>query len=208
MSKTSHFSARSQLVRLARLGVGVVALVGALSVRAITTTSAGFTPFVSQSLPQVARGDFDGDGRSDVAVIRDAVHSKISITLSGSLDALQLEGTAAGLASVIEGDVDHDGDLDLVAASSSGDVLIWLNDGRGHFTRQKAPARGWSDGPVLIETSRAEFVAVGTTAPSIDPKNVAGAPVAITEVRRSAAPVAFTLRFLTVPALRAPPSPV
>jgi hypothetical protein len=32
--------------------------------------------------------------------------------------------------------VDHDGDLDLIAATPTGDMLVWINDGHGGFTRQ------------------------------------------------------------------------
>jgi hypothetical protein len=36
---------------------------------------------------------------------------------------------------VVAGDVDHDGDLDVVASLGSLDLAIWRNDGAGHFTR-------------------------------------------------------------------------
>ena len=36
---------------------------------------------------------------------------------------------------VVAGDVDHDGDLDVVASLGSLDLAVWRNDGAGHFTR-------------------------------------------------------------------------
>jgi hypothetical protein len=36
---------------------------------------------------------------------------------------------------VVAGDVDDDGDLDVVASFGSLDLAIWRNDGAGHFTR-------------------------------------------------------------------------
>jgi hypothetical protein len=36
---------------------------------------------------------------------------------------------------VVAGDVDHDGDVDVVASLGSLDLAVWRNDGAGHFTR-------------------------------------------------------------------------
>jgi hypothetical protein len=85
-------------------------------------------------LPQRAFGDLDGDGRSDVASIQDSGRgSHILVGLSGSSTHIELTTPVSAL---VEGDIDHDGDLDLVAATPSGGVIVWLNDGHGHFTRQ------------------------------------------------------------------------
>jgi hypothetical protein len=40
----------------------------------------------------------------------------------------------------VEGDVDRDGDLDVIATTSTS-VVLWLNDNRGHFTSREIPAR-------------------------------------------------------------------
>ena len=94
----------------------------------------GFTPFVQQALPQGAPGDFDGDGRPDVALIQDGTAGpRVAVRLSGSAGAVMLDAEVVG---VIAADIDHDGDVDLVTAAPSGQVVNWLNDGRGRFTRQ------------------------------------------------------------------------
>jgi hypothetical protein len=36
---------------------------------------------------------------------------------------------------VVAGDVDRDGDIDVVASVGSLDLMVWTNDGAGHFTR-------------------------------------------------------------------------
>jgi len=45
-------------------------------------------------------------------------------------------------------DIDADGDLDLVASDGSLDLLVWSNDGTGHFTR-KYPARDQRSGSLM-----------------------------------------------------------
>jgi len=55
--------------------------------------------------------------------------------------ALQLPGVEPGTKVVAAAlaDIDADGDLDLVASDGTLDLLVWSNDGSGHFTR-KYPA--------------------------------------------------------------------
>jgi hypothetical protein len=108
-----------------------------------------FTPYVTPSPPQRADGDFDGDGRIDTALIENrAGAARILIQLTSSSSAFDLDPAVTG---IVQGDIDHDGDLDLVAATSSGELLIWINDGHGHFTRQAAArTSAFSGEPVLV----------------------------------------------------------
>ena len=126
-----------------------------------------FTPFTSATLPQHAIGDFDGDGQLDVANIdpHGLDHSDISITLSGSRDVVRLDASVAAL---IEGDVDHDGDLDLLATTRSGDILIYVNDGHGQFTRRtQSSAHTLSGQPALQSHDGQPLVTAITTAPAL-----------------------------------------
>jgi len=45
-----------------------------------------------------------------------------------------LEG---GLVAAVRADIDADGDLDLVATDRALNLLVWVNDGSGHFTRER-----------------------------------------------------------------------
>ncbi len=49
--------------------------------------------------------------------------------------------TSAQFVSVVADDVDQDGDLDVVASVGSLDLLVWQNDGAGHFTRLPSSQR-------------------------------------------------------------------
>jgi len=166
--------------------------------------SAPLTPFVPQAPPQRAFGDFDGDGRVDAALLEGVTGDRrISVRLSGSAGAVRLDATVTG---VIEGDIDHDGDLDLVAATSSGDVLVWLNDGHGRFTRQAAsPTRGVSGEPVLNRTVWPESMAIGIRVPLLRSPDRSEAVVGVTRIRAPAVGIVRDVPGSTLPALRAPP---
>jgi FG-GAP-like repeat len=165
-----------------------------------------FTPDVWNSPPQHASGDFDGDGRPDVARIQDRNgRPHIAVLLSGSSTDVRLD---AAVAALIDGDVDHDGDLDLVAATAAGDVLIWLNDGHGRFTRQEqSPWRGFSSEPAVAHADWNATTAVGVAAPLVAPPNSPETPVVVAQIRPPNAPLDFNLSFLNPRTLRAPPSP-
>jgi hypothetical protein len=146
-----------------RLALGAVILIAALPVARSARASgrSSFATYRSSKPPHRAQGDFDGDGRIDTAVIEErAGESRLSIQLSSSASAFDLELSVTG---VVEGDIDHDGDLDLVAATSSGDLVIWLNDGHGRFTRQRAStARSLASDAVTFESTSQELCAIGS----------------------------------------------
>jgi hypothetical protein len=73
--------------------------------------------------------DLDGGGAVDTAVLRG---DEVAVTLSErnvTLDLRALAGTTA----LAVGDIDHDGDLDLVSLGRDG-VRAWINHGSGAFT--------------------------------------------------------------------------
>jgi hypothetical protein len=191
--------------RIARLAAGATLCGAALLVAwFLPKTPDAFAPFVPQAPPQLALGDFDGDGRVDAAIIHDRSGERgISLQLSASTSTVDLEVPVKG---VIERDIDHDGDLDLVAATLSGDVVIWLNDGHGRFTRQDASrTRSPSNEPVIIPTVWSGLLAIGLKVP-LPPSHDRGAPVVIVaHVRGSTVSIARAIRCSTLPALRAPP---
>jgi hypothetical protein len=164
------------------------------------------TPFVPRALPQRAAADFDGDGRPDVAFIQDNRDgSHVSVTLSGSADELTLEVNGV---SVTASDIDHDGDVDLVVTTSSNQVVLWINDGRGHFTLEQEPqrSRGLSPATTVVDSSRDQPVTNGPAAPHVVVHSrQRETAVAVTQIRPPTVPLDVDLSFLSPPSLRAPP---
>ena len=128
--------------------------------------------FCADQLPQsgsaVAVGDFDGDGRPDLLL---ADTGRLLSTL-GPLTLLHNDGemhfsdvtARAGLAgygawSAIFGDLDNDGDADLVLggrsatepASEHGDVLVFYNDGHGRFAPPVTSTRWGAGVPLALD---------------------------------------------------------
>ncbi len=68
-------------------------------------------------------------GAGHVGAIADAPRSQTDLQLPGIEPGTRV--VAAALA-----DIDADGDLDVVAFDGSLDLLVWSNDGTGHFTRR------------------------------------------------------------------------
>ena len=189
--------------RLLYLSLGIVLLAGTHWVAA-RRISANFTRFVPSAAPQRASADFDADGRPDIAVIQ-AGGSRILLALSGSSNAATFEVNAT---SIVASDIDHDGDFDLTVATSTNQIVIWLNDGTGHFT-QKEPSQspGLFAATTVFAGSWPEILAsLGPPTPSAagfsrGPETA----VVSTQVRLPTAPAPFTLGFLALPSLRAPP---
>jgi hypothetical protein len=160
---------------------------------------------VGVHLPHRAIGDFDGDGRSDSAEIQDSADGlRISIALSGPSGTANLKAAATEL---VGADVDHDGDIDLVALTSAGEVLILLNDGHGRFTRQEASRTNYlSEVPVADASAQSQAAMVAVNAPLVIPHLRREAAIAATRIRPPTAPLPFELAFLSFQSLRAPPA--
>ncbi len=87
----------------------------------------------------VALGDVDGDGRPDIFLASEETPAALyhndggmhftDVTTTSGLDFRGVATTSAVLA-----DVDGDGDLDLIVGTFGGPVLLFTNDGHGHFT--------------------------------------------------------------------------
>jgi hypothetical protein len=189
--------------RLLHLAFGVLLLVGTRWA-AVPRATGAFSPFVPHALPQRVAADFDADGRPDVAFIQDHRDGfRVGVSLSGSPDTVTLEVNAV---SVAAGDIDHDGDTDLVMVTSSNQVVIWLNDGRGHFTEQESPSRALLPATGTVDASRDEPMALGPRAAHVvGPSRRAETAVVATQIRPPSVPLAVALSFLSLPSLRAPP---
>lgn len=64
-----------------------------------------------------------------------------AVALPDGFAAAVDRATSAQFVSVVADDVDQDGDLDVVASVGSLDLLVWQNDGAGHFTRLPSSQR-------------------------------------------------------------------
>jgi hypothetical protein len=193
------------LRRFSYLSLGILVLVGARW-EAVSRASGAFTDLAPLTVPQRAAADFDADGRADVAFIQAQGGSRVWVTLSGSPDAVTFETNAV---SIVANDIDHDGDVDLVATTSSNQVVIWINDGRGHFTQEqeRLPSSDLSLATTVVDSSsRDQPVASGPAAPQFvvhSRRNKAG--VVATQIRRPTAPRGVTPSFLSLSSPRAPP---
>jgi hypothetical protein len=165
-----------------------------------------FTPYVTPAPPQHAEGDFDGDGRIDTASIEDrAGAARISIQLTSSSSSLDL---GPAVTSVVEGDIDHDGDLDLVASTPSGELLVWINDGHGHFTRQVAAyTSAISSEPVLVRSVVDQPFAVNVRIASLSSSGANATRLVRTTMRPRRLRQATRTLNIALPLLRAPPAP-
>ena len=113
-------------------------------------TFGAFMPYLSQPLfysPgfDVAVGDFNGDGKLDLAV---STYGSPTITiLLNNGDGTFAAGTpVAGTGPLIAADFNHDGKPDLAVSAGSG-VQIWLNNGDATFVSGGAYSIG--SGPMI-----------------------------------------------------------
>ena len=98
-------------------------------------------------------GDFNGDGKLDLAVVNNG-SSTVSILLgdgTGNFTLASSPATGSSPVSVAVGDFNGDGKLDLaVANEGSNTVSILLGDGTGNFTLAASPATGLAPVSVAV----------------------------------------------------------
>jgi hypothetical protein len=106
------------------------------------TFTAGDTEQVSQNTGDLVTGDFNGDGRTDVAAtaaLEPGFHL-LQGTGSGELTGRSLNyipsGPEAIPTTIASGDFDGDGKPDIVLGDWSGVIWIWFGNGDGTFERK------------------------------------------------------------------------
>ncbi len=93
-------------------------------------------------------GDFNGDGKVDLAVVDAATSTNLYILLGngdGSFANPKTIGGIAPISSIVSGDVNGDGKTDLVLAYYNGTVGVLLGNGNGTFQ----PVVTYSVGPAV-----------------------------------------------------------
>jgi len=185
----------------------IAALATIVSICAPSRRAGGFHAIELAALPHYATGDFDGDGRADFAGIQDPNGaSRLVVSLSSSASRVDMNVTAS---SIVQGDIDADGDLDLIAATPAGDLLVFINDGHGHFARHEpAPHRTLSSESSIDDAPMSVFAGVGATSPFVSPDVRHLRRAIASRIRPPTSRVVHPLAFLSFVSLRAPPSAI
>jgi len=96
---------------------------------------------------QPVLSDFDNDNTIDRAILRHSGGRKTIHVVSGgpAWTTLSFDSNTLDRGALVSGDIDHDGDQDLVWISHSADRFVaWLGDGHGNF-------RASTDGSIALD---------------------------------------------------------
>jgi len=109
---------------------------------------------VADSVSSVAVGDMNGDGYLDIVVgsysDQDSVYLNNGAGYFPNTDVYTRPfGTGDWTASVVVGDMDSDGDLDIVSGTGNQNA-IYLNDGKANFVRRVFDPSGWDTQSVAV----------------------------------------------------------
>ena len=102
-------------------------------------------------------GDLDGDGDLDVFGANDGTNSIWLNSGSGIFtSAGHLAGSAGLSYGIVLGDLDGDRDLDAVIAMNSQNEEVWLNDGKGQFSKHSQVLQTGFTGHVTLGDANAD----------------------------------------------------
>ena len=135
----------------------------------------GTTPFDSATIVElgaaslkgnsIASGDIDGDGDADIVLGSSGDYVRVFTNDGfGNFEESVIEDPGAATAinfsvsSVLLGDLDRDGDLDVLAARDNVDTRIYLNSGGGQFTE---PVQAVTASGAANSASSADVAALG-----------------------------------------------
>ncbi len=126
------------------------------------TFTSSFFPLEFLGSQSMAVGDFNGDGKPDVAVTNSGANGvNVFLNDGGGLSAVSaIPATGDSPSSIAAADFNGDGKLDLaVANSGSNNVTILLGNGDGTFTAAASPATGTASNSVAVTDFNGDGVA-------------------------------------------------
>jgi hypothetical protein len=133
-----------KVVWLLSASLALTPLLGAVVKVAPATHKVGWTPSPSVLPSSQVLSDFDGDHKVDTAELS-SIGSIRNITVrlgKSTWKSLVFDSGVTSRGQLFSGDIDSDGDIDLIWLSeeSPRKVVIWLGDGQGDFSM--APSSG------------------------------------------------------------------
>lgn len=141
-------------------------------------TAAPNSPFTAGTpVEKIAVGDFNGDGKVDLAVAADSATAAITILLGDGTGNFTPAGSATGSIggpfSVVVGDFNSDGIQDLATTGNGSDVVILTGNGDGTFTVDGTTTALDAAGRGLAEADfdgdgKADLVAVAQSADEVE----------------------------------------
>jgi hypothetical protein len=118
--------------------------------------------------------DLNGDGRTDHIRIVDADGRRGLVVHFGGGSGILLK-TPWRVSRLVAGDVDRDGDVDLLGTTERAELVAWINYGRGRFAlaQRRAP-------PDTLLACAASTIHRACPEPRIDPGLTSDATIAVT----------------------------
>lgn len=114
----------------------------------------GFLGTLLIAAPAAAGSRHHHERRIDSVTIRpEGRGSLLAVTFAGEFHTRLLRSSDRIQAYAVA-DVDNDGDLDILAASTRHGLLLWRNSGRGHFELARPPR---SRAPALVRSGLRRF---------------------------------------------------
>jgi hypothetical protein len=127
-----------------------------------TFTASPASPLTDIQPQSIASGDFNGDGNPDLVVANggsgaDSIPGSLTVLL-GNGDGTFVQPTTSlplgqandSAVSVVTGDFNRDGNLDLAVGSSLGAIFIFLGDGHGGFTAPTVISSGGGEPKSMV----------------------------------------------------------